>query len=89
MPIRVECTRCRDVTHFADNDAGLAVACLACGQHLRVPHLPKPQAAVRPIALPDEPPPLFANLKHDPDVIAAPVQHAQASPRPAKRPTPA
>jgi hypothetical protein len=37
MPIRVECPQCHDVTHFADNDAGLAVACLACGRHLRVP----------------------------------------------------
>jgi hypothetical protein len=75
MPIRVECSRCRDVTHFADNDAGLAVACVACGQHLRVPNLAAKAAAPQypgPLPpLPDEPPPLFANVRHDADVSTA------------------
>jgi len=65
MPIRVECPGCHDVTHFADNDAGLAVACLACGRHLRVPKITAPviKAAAapalsehdRPLMLPQEP----------------------------------
>jgi hypothetical protein len=85
MPIRVECTRCQDVTHFADNDAGLAVACLSCGQHLRVPQMPKERPVVTPVVVPDEPPPLFANYKHDPDggAVAPPVRQAA---RRAKRP---
>lgn len=61
MPIRVECPRCHKVTYFADNDAGLAVACLDCKTHLKVPI---PQAAPKPmtpIVHPDEPPPLFSN----------------------------
>src|SRR5688572_17586651 len=37
MAILVECPRCRGVTPFADNDAGLAVSCTACGQVTRVP----------------------------------------------------
>src|SRR5258706_10697847 len=66
MPIRVECPGCHDVTYFADNDAGLAVACLACGRHLRVPAMtPAPVAKTvaltvseqdRPLALPDDGP---------------------------------
>jgi hypothetical protein len=37
MAIVVECERCRRITHFADNDAGLAVSCIGCGQRTRVP----------------------------------------------------
>jgi hypothetical protein len=59
MPIRVECPRCQDVSHFADNDAGLAVACLACGQHMRVPKgAPKAAPPPPPAARGDE---LFAS----------------------------
>jgi hypothetical protein len=51
MAIVVECPRCRRVTHFADNDAGLAVGCVSCGQVTRVPD-PRPKikvAAVPPV----------------------------------------
>lgn len=71
MPIRVECPHCRKLTYFADNDAGLAVSCLACKAHLRVPAAtPAPKAAA-PVALPDEPPPLFANTPRH--LLAAPI----------------
>lgn len=45
MPIRVECPRCGRVTRYADNDAGLAAACIGCKTVIRVPApqpLPKP-----------------------------------------------
>jgi len=65
MPIRVECTRCHEVTYFADNDAGLAVACLSCKTHLKVPIPAAAPKAVTPAVHPDEPPPLFLNTpKH-------------------------
>jgi hypothetical protein len=85
MPIRVECPRCHKVTYFADNDAGLAVACLACKTHLKVPiphAAPKP---VSPMVHPDEPPPLFSNTpKHllvappstKPAAVETPRHHA-------------
>jgi hypothetical protein len=83
MPIRLECPRCHDVTHFADNDAGLAVACLACGQHLRIPK-PAPAATQTVSASPQslEPPPLFATTPAH-LLVAAP---AASPPKPAAPP---
>jgi hypothetical protein len=54
MAIVVECPRCGRVTHFADNDAGLAVGCLSCGQVTRVPDL-VPKVAAPAEARPAEP----------------------------------
>jgi hypothetical protein len=80
MPICVECPRCQRQAVFADNDAGLAVACLGCGQHLRVPAAaPKPVAAVRHLS-PDEPPPLFANTPAH--LLAAPASQPEVHPTP-------
>jgi hypothetical protein len=97
MPIRVECPRCHDTAYFADNDAGLAVACLACGQHWRVPAAaqakprpaPTPQAieaAERPLRLgptpqPPSPPAVRADVPRD-----LPPQ-APAVSAPVRRPT--
>ncbi|MDB5323526.1 MAG: hypothetical protein JWN40_5157 [Phycisphaerales bacterium] len=78
MPIRVECPGCHDVTHFADNDAGLAVACLACGRHLRVPKKSAPVAKTVARTLIDQDPPLA--LPDDRPTAATPVQ-APTSPR--------
>jgi hypothetical protein len=51
MAIVVECPRCRRATPFADNDAGLAVSCTACGQVTRVPEpLPKVAPPPQPLA---------------------------------------
>jgi hypothetical protein len=104
MPIRVECPRCHDTAYFADNDAGFAVACLACGQHLRVPAAqPKPrpaptpqpiEAANRPLRLPPTPQPPSppeAPLNAPPDTPAVSAPPRRPSPRPTAhvRPVPA
>jgi hypothetical protein len=85
MPIRVECPRCQRQAFFADNDAGLAVACLGCGQHLRVPAAaPRPAPVIKSLS-PDEPPPLFANTPAH--LLATPPQQSEApaTPPPAAR----
>jgi hypothetical protein len=93
MPIRVECPGCHDVTHFADNDAGLAVACLACGRHLRVPQVVAPaiRAAAapalseqdRPLSLPQQPIAQLAAPREQPPTPTArrPVQPARPKSR--------
>src|SRR5258706_9555985 len=93
MPIRVECPGCHDVTYFADNDAGLAVACLACGRHLRVPAMtPAPVAKTvaltvseqdRPLALPDDRPenPVPAAPKKAVAPARRPIQPARSKSR--------
>jgi hypothetical protein len=87
MPIRVECPRCHDTAYFADNDAGLAIACLACGQHIRIAK-PSEAAAPRPKLIEQpSPPPLFANtpahLLNPPKPAAPPPPPArEARPRP-------
>ncbi|HEY7119838.1 MAG TPA: hypothetical protein VH475_24825 [Tepidisphaeraceae bacterium] len=89
MPIRVQCPACGDVTHFADNDAGLAVGCLACGRHFRVP-VPAPKPAHVPPRI-VESSPLFANLASTLPAAASPVcaaqqqQQQQTVPRAARR----
>lgn len=52
MPIKVECPRCGRVTHYADNDAGLAAACIGCKTVIRVP-APQPLARPAPRVLRD------------------------------------
>lgn len=52
MPIKVECPRCGRVTHYADNDAGLAAACIGCKTVIRVP-APQPIAKPAPRVLRD------------------------------------
>jgi hypothetical protein len=47
------------VTYFADNDAGLEVACLGCKTRVRVPVPVAAPKAEMPAVHPDEPPPLF------------------------------
>src|SRR5436190_17079216 len=96
MPIRVECPRCHDSAYFADNDAGLAVACLACGQHLRIPAVqPKPRptptpqpvaAAERPLQLPPTPKPA-APPPPPPSVASVTVRPEIAAAAPPRRPT--
>lgn len=94
MPIRVECPGCHDVTHFADNDAGLAVACLACGRHLRVPKIvapavrtvaaPAPSEHDRPLSLPQQPiaqPPAPRDQPPTPTPARRPVQPARPKSR--------
>lgn len=88
MPIRVECPRCQRQAFFADNDAGLAVACLGCGQHLRVPAQPPKAAPVVKTLSPDEPPPLFANTPAH--LLVTPAQQSEAPatpPAPARKPS--
>ena len=63
MAIVVECASCGRVTHFADNDAGLAVSCVNCGQRARVPNnRPKPA----PPPQPAPPPPKLTRVKPSP-----------------------
>jgi hypothetical protein len=81
MPIRVECTRCHEVTFFADNDAGLAVACVRCKQRLSVPvPAPAPKSPA-PASHPDEPPPLFSSTPKHLLVASTPSSPAQSPAR--------
>src|SRR5438105_5994624 len=104
MPIRVECPRCHDTAYFADNDSGLAVACLACGQHLRVPAIPpKPrpmpmpqpiEAAERPLRLPPTPqspsaPAAPVNVPPEARTVSAPVRRPATRAAAHVRPAPA
>ena len=81
MPIAVACSRCGSVTRFADNDAGLAASCTACGTLMRIPVPAAPPApTVPPEPAPAPPAPAPApNPGRAPEVDPPPSAPAAAS----------
>lgn len=76
MPIRVDCPRCGRVTHYADNDAGLAAACISCKTVITVPR-PQPLARPAPRVLRDP----SQELHLPPPTPPAPRTPARQTPR--------